>query len=201
MSDDDATDDLAPGRPDHPARPPGDEPTPDDADERYVTGADGEDEESGAEDGVDRRGVFTRVLDAVPGWVVDLGAGCLLASTLATLIASAVGGYYLATGTYARAGIAPSRLVTWLVVTGLATVFQALAVRWARKRIRWMWVMLAASMGMLSVAGTVFALPAAGLLFLSKRHFAMSTPADLIPGGDDESGAGEAESGTGEADA
>lgn len=185
MSDDDATDEgVAPGRPDHPARPPTDDPTPDEADGRYVTGEGGADAAGGEEAEVDDTaptpGVFTRILDRVPAWVADLGAGCLLASTIITFILAAFSAYALATGWYGSLGLSASRTLLMVVVFGIATVFQGAAVRWARRRVRWMWVMLAAAMGMLSIVGAPFALPGAAFLFVSKRHFAMSTPMGLI---------------------
>lgn len=205
MSDDDAADEeTSPGRPDHPARRPAGEPTPDEADERYLTGEDGS-EDAGSEDAdagpVDSRGVFTRILDRVPAWVADLGAGFLLASTLISLILTAFAAYSLATGWYVSLDLPPSRVVTMVVVFGLSTLFQAVAVRWARQRVKWMWVMLATAMGMLSIVGSPFALPAAVCLFISKRHFAVATPIGLM-GDESEEGdeAGDAGEGS-EADA
>jgi hypothetical protein len=184
--------DGAPDDESHPARQSTGAPTPDDADERYVTGEDDErraDERPSAVDtdpDTDERGLATRLLDRVPVQVTALGAGFLLASTLVTFVVAAWGVYTLASGTYTALDAPPAQVLLLVVTFGFATVFQGLAVRWARQRVKWTWVMLACAMGTVSVVASPLALPASVLLFLGKRHFTMSTPFWVIRG-DDES--------------
>ncbi|MFB6156446.1 MAG: hypothetical protein ABEJ34_01210 [Haloferacaceae archaeon] len=167
----------------HPARESTGAPAPDDPDERYETGTG----ETAANDrpADDQRGVATRLLDLVPVQVTALGAGFLLASTLVTFVVAAWGLYTLVTGAYASLGFAPARVLLLVVTFGFATVFQAAAVRWARRRVKWTWVMLACAMGTVSVVASPLALPAAVLLFVGKRHFTMSTPFWVIQGDDE----------------
>jgi hypothetical protein len=75
-------------------------------------------------------------------------------------------------------------VVLLLVTFGFTTVFQALAVRWARRRIKWTWVMLACAMATVSVVASPVSLPAAALLFVGKRHFTVSTPFWVVSGDD-----------------
>ncbi|MEF8819571.1 MAG: hypothetical protein V5A82_08255 [Haloferacaceae archaeon] len=169
---------------DHPARQATGVPTPDDPAERYETGeAEATAEERPADD---QRGFATRVLDLVPVQVVALGAGFLLASTVVTFIVAAWGLYTLVTGAYASLGFPPTQVLLLVVTFGFATVFQAIAVRWARRRVKWTWVMLACAMGTVSVVASPLALPASLLLFVGKRHFTMSTPFWVIRGDDGE---------------
>jgi hypothetical protein len=183
MSDD--TGDAA-GDEDHPARGASGTPTPDDPDGRYVTGEGGTStgDDRSSED--DQRGLATRILDRVPVQVVSLGAGFLLTSTLVTFVVAAWGLYSLVSGQYAALGFPPTQVLLLVVTFGFATVFQAAAVRWARRRVKWTWVMLACAMGTVSVVASPLALPASILLFLGKRHFTMSTPFWVIRGDDDD---------------
>jgi hypothetical protein len=180
----DSTGDEA-GDEDHPAQGASGPPAPDNADERYATG----ESEASTSDGLspedDQRGIATRILDLVPVQVVALGAGFLLASTLVTLVVAAWGLYSLASGQYAALGFPPAQVLLLVVTFGFATLFQAAAVRWARRRVKWTWVMLACAMGTVSVVASPLALPASVLLFLGKRHFTMSTPFWVIQGEDD----------------
>jgi hypothetical protein len=169
---------------DHPARQASGFPTPDDPGERYETGEGGTTADKRPED--DERGLATRILDLVPVQVVALGAGFLLASTLVTFIVAAWGLYTLVTGAYTSLGFPPTQVLLLVVTFGFATVFQAAAVRWARRRVKWTWVMLACAMGTVSVVASPLALPGSILLFLGKRHFTMSTPFWVIRGDDGE---------------
>lgn len=167
---------------DHPGAGTSDAPAPDAGGGRYRTGeaAETADEADGA----------GSLLDRVPEATVALGAGCLLAATLITLFVFAVGVYTLLTGSYATlqvgetTGVRPSQVLLLVVTFGFATAFQAVGVRWARRRTNWTWVMLGCAMGTVSVVASPFALPAAALLFLGKRHFSMSTPFWVIEGED-----------------
>lgn len=176
----------------HPGTGTTDAPTGDAGGERYRSGeaasaADGADE-------ADERGFITRILDRVPEATVALGAGFLLTSTLITCLVFVFGLYSLVTGSYTtvqvgeQVGVPPAQVLLLVVTFGLSTVFQAVSVRWARRRTNWTWVMLACGMGTVSVVASPFALPAAFLLFVGKRHFTMSTPFWVI-GGDDEDAA------------
>jgi hypothetical protein len=169
----------------HPARRASGMPTPDDPGERYETGEGTTTADERPEE--DQRGLATRLLDLVPVQVVALGAGFLLASTLVTFLVAAWGLYTLVTGAYASLGFPPTQVLLLVVTFGFATVFQATAVRWARRRVKWTWVMLACAMGTVSVVASPLALPAAALLFVGKRHFTMSTPFWVIRGDDGES--------------
>lgn len=180
----DSTGDEA-GDADHPARGASGAPAPDDADGRYATGESEPSTSGGLSPEDDQRGIATRILDRVPVQVVALGAGFLLASTLVTFVVAAWGLYSLVSGQYAVLGFPPTQVILLVVTFGFATVFQATAVRWARRRVKWTWVMLACAMGTVSVVASPLALPAAILLFLGKRHFTMSTPFWVIQSEDD----------------
>jgi hypothetical protein len=168
----------------HPARQSSGVPTPDDPAERYETGEGESTADQRPAD--DQRGLATRLLDLVPVQVVALGAGFLLTSTLVTFVVAAWGLYTLVTGAYVSLGFPPAQVLLLVVTFGFATVFQAAAVRWARSRVKWTWVMLACAMGTVSVVASPLALPASVLLFLGKRHFTMSTPFWVIRGDDGE---------------
>ncbi len=132
----------------------------------------------------DDRGIVTRLLDRVPEATVALGAGFLLASTFLTAAVTVFGLYNLVTGNYVGFGASAAQVVLLLVTFGFTTVFQALAVRWARRRIKWTWVMLACAMATVSVVASPVSLPAAALLFVGKRHFTVSTPFWVVSGDD-----------------
>lgn len=116
------------------------------------------------------------LLGRVPEWVVALGAGCLLAATLITAFMAVFVSYLLVTDQLF--GFARSRLMLGLVQFVVLTITQAVGVYLARKRMRWMFTMIFAIMGATALLTLPFSIPAVALLWLGKRHFQHSTPAD-----------------------
>lgn len=167
---------------DHPGTGTAETPSGGTGSERYA-GADA-DVSSAAAAESDDRGIVTRLLDRVPEATVALGAGFLLASMLVTAAVTVFGLYNLVTGNYVGFGASAAQVVLLVVTFGFTTVFQALAVRWARRRIKWTWVMLACAMATVSVVASPMSLPAAALLFVGKRHFTVSTPFWVVSGDD-----------------
>ncbi|WP_435181068.1 hypothetical protein [Halorussus sp. AFM4] len=172
-----------------------------DASDRYRTGAADAAAEEGAaaaeraEDApeTDREAVEDRsdqhvpeeeekLLARVPEWVVALGAGSLLAATVLTGIGSLFLWYSVSQGRFY--GFAPYQVVMLAVQFTAVTAFQALAVRWARARIRWMWVMLAAIGGSLTFVALPFTSVALLCVGLGKYHFTFDTPMSIVRGDD-----------------
>lgn len=118
------------------------------------------------------------ILAGIPEWVIPLGAGCLLASTLLVLGATAFTAYSLANGRYY--GYAGWELGLATFQFSLATVLQAVGVYFARKRVRWMIVMLAAIIGTLTIIAIPFTLVAIVCLGLGKYHFTQATPVEWL---------------------
>lgn len=144
------------------------------------------DEEGGGGDvgGTDRdEAVREPLLARVPEWVVALGAGALLASTLITLGAAAFTGYSITAGRYY--GYQPWQIGLATLQFGAATIFQAAGVYFARRRVRWMIVMLAAILGSLTFIALPFSFVALVCVGIGKYHFAQTTPAALLRGDED----------------
>lgn len=134
----------------------------------------GDDAEPRTDQPVERQPLLARV----PEWVVALGAGSLLASTLVTLGATAFVGYGFATGQFF--GYQPYQIgLATMQFTG-ATIFQAFGVYFARKRVRWLLVMLAAILGSLTFIALPFTVVALVCIGLGKYHFAQSTPSEWL---------------------
>jgi len=147
-----------------------------------TTGPETVDNSDGADAG---HAVDQPLLARVPEWVVTFGAGSLLTSTLLTLAAAAFAGHAVATGRpYLE--LEPYQLGLATLQFSGATVFQAAGVYFARKRIRWLVVMLATAAGILSIIGLPFAFVACVCLGLGKYHFALDTPAERLRAGGDE---------------
>ena len=123
-------------------------------------------------------------LDRIPEWIVSLGAGFLLTSTLLTATGAASVGYLVMTGRYAGVfdPLRPyaSQLVLVEVQLLLATVFQLGGLYFAKVRIRWGTVMAACFFGSLVIITLPFTIPALVLLGLGKQHFTLNTPAHLV---------------------
>ena len=118
------------------------------------------------------------LLARVPEWVVALGSGALLASTIITLGATAFVAYGLSTGRYF--GYQPWQIGLATLQFAAATIFQAAGVYFARKQIRWMIVMLAAILGSLTFIALPFSLVALVCLGIGKYHFAQDTPKEYL---------------------
>lgn len=118
------------------------------------------------------------VLDKVPVSVVSLGAGFLLASTLVSAVGAIYGWYSIATGQFY--GFPPYALVLLSLEFTFVTIVHAAATRWARQRTRWLWVMLAAILGLFLIVTIPLNLPAIVCLGLGKRHFSSHTPAEEV---------------------
>jgi hypothetical protein len=122
----------------------------------------------------------THLLARVPSWVVPLGAGSLFTATLITLAGTVFLWYSISQGQYY--GYERYQLaLAGLQFTGV-TAFQALGVHWARQRVRWMWVMLAATAGSLTFIALPFTVVAIACLGLGKYHFTLETPTKVIRG-------------------
>ncbi len=131
---------------------------------------------------VEREGFLAKV----PEWVVPLGAGFLLTSTLVTAVMTALTGYLLVTGNYAGA-LEPfeqfrPRMILAFLQSLFATVFQGVGTYFARRRTHWGTALLAGIFGSLVFITLPFTVPALVLLGLGKYHFALSTPVDRIRG-------------------
>lgn len=153
--------------------------------DRFTTGI------TADEDGTDRSAVENpadqhvpeeddHLLSWVPEWVVTLGAGSLFTATLLTLAGAVFLWYSVSRGTFY--GYEPYKVVLLAVQFTLVTAFQAVGIRWARKRIRWMWVMLAAIAGSLTFVPLPFTALALLCVGLGKHHFTFATPKSVIHG-------------------
>lgn len=120
------------------------------------------------------------LLARVPEWVVHLGAGSLATSTLLTAAGAIFVGYAIATGQHF--GFQSFELYVAAFQFVLVTVAQAAGVYFARRQVRWTWVMLAAILGSLAVITLPFTVLALLCTALGKYHFASYTPADRISG-------------------
>lgn len=122
----------------------------------------------------------THLFARVPGWVVTLGAGSLLTATLITLVGAVFLWYSVSQGRFY--GYEPYEIVLAGVQFTAVTIFQALGVHWARQRVRWMWVMLAAIAGSLTFVALPFTVVALTCVGLGKYHFTLETPTNVIRG-------------------
>lgn len=114
-----------------------------------------------------------RLLARVPEWVVALGAGTLATSTLLTLVAALFMGYSFVTGQLY--GYQPYQIAfATLQFTGV-TIFQAAGTYYARDRTRWMWVMLSAIAGSLTLIVLPFTVVTLFCIGIGKYHFASHT--------------------------
>jgi hypothetical protein len=153
--------------------------------DRYMEGTSGDDDETergAVEDAADQHvpEEDERLLARVPEWVVALGAGSLFTATLLTLAGTVFLWYSVANGRWY--GYEPYKVVLLAVQFTAVTGFQALGVRWARKRVRWMWVMLAGVGGSLTFVALPFTAVALVCVWLGKYHFTFDTPAAVIRG-------------------
>lgn len=147
------------------------------------------DETGDAEGAEPGHAVDEPLLARVPEWVVSLGAGALLTSTLLTLGAAVFAGYAITTGRYY--GYEPYQLGLATFQFTAVTVFQAVGVYFARRRIRWMWAMLAAIGGALTFIALPFAAVALVCIGIGKYHFALDTPFELRRESEDNEDGGE----------
>ena len=113
------------------------------------------------------------VLARVPEWVVALGAGSLATATLMTFVAALFMGYSFATGQWY--GFQPYQIGFATLQFAAVTVFQAAGIHYARERTRWMWVMLAAIAGSLTLVVLPFTVLALCCIGLGKHHFSSYT--------------------------
>ncbi len=121
-----------------------------------------------------------RLLARVPEWVVTLGAGSLFTATLITLVGSIFLWYSVSQRRFY--GYEPYKVVLLAVQFTGVTLFQSVGVRWARSRIRWMWVMLAAIAGSLTFVALPFTAVTLLCVGLGKYHFTFDTPTSVIRG-------------------
>ncbi|MFB6124013.1 MAG: hypothetical protein ABEJ78_11220 [Haloferacaceae archaeon] len=122
----------------------------------------------------EEKGFFARV----PEGVVALGAGSLATSALITLVFAGIATYSVVTGRWY--GYQPYVIVMASVLYSSSAVFQISGVYYAQKRVRWLWVMLAAFAGVPSIVGIPFAAVAIVCLGLGKYHFASYTPSEYF---------------------
>lgn len=151
--------------------------------DRYRTGtAESETDRDAVEDRSDQHvpEEEDRLLARVPEWVVALGAGSLLTATLITLAGSLFLWYSVSQRRFY--GYEPYKIVLASVQFTGVTLFQAVGVHWARNRIRWMWVMLAAIGGSLTFVALPFTAVALVCVGLGKYHFTLETPVSVIRG-------------------
>lgn len=114
----------------------------------------------------------------IPEWVVPLGAGFLLASTIISLIGAIVGWYLVATGnTYGHPTYA--LVILSIEFTGI-TIAQGAATYWARHKMKWMSVILMSLLGLLLFVTIPLNLSSLVCLGLGKRHFSSHTPAKFL---------------------
>jgi hypothetical protein len=121
-----------------------------------------------------------RLLSWIPEWVVVLGAGSLFTATLITLVGTGFLWYSVFDGRFY--GYEPYKVVLLAVQFTAVTAFQAVGVRWARNRIRWMWVMLAAVAGSLTFVPLPFTALTLLCVGLGRHHFTFHTPRSVIRG-------------------
>lgn len=135
-------------------------------------------EDDAGEADMDQTVVRQPILARVPEWVVPLGAGALFASTLITFGATIFAAYSLMIGQYY--GFEPHQIGLASLQFTLATVLQAAGVYFARKRVRWMIVMLAAILGSLTFLALPFSLVALVCIGVGRYHFAQATPIEWL---------------------
>ena len=121
-----------------------------------------------------------RLLARVPEWVVPLGAGSLLTATLVTLAGTVFLWYSVSQRRFY--GYEPYQITLAAVQFTGVTAFQAVGVHWARNRIRWMWVMLAAVAGSLTFIALPFTAVTLLCVGLGRYHFTLETPTKVIRG-------------------
>ncbi|MFC4451267.1 hypothetical protein [Halorussus aquaticus] len=121
-----------------------------------------------------------RLLARVPEWVVTLGSGSLFTATLITFVGTVFLWYSVTQRRFY--GFEPYKVVLLAVQFTGVTLFQALGVRWGRRRIRWMWVMLSAIAGALTFVALPFSAIALVCVGLGKYHFTFDTPSSVIRG-------------------
>lgn len=130
----------------------------------------------------DTAGIFERpteevdegVLAHVPEEVVPLGAGCLAAATGITLVGALFGWYAILTGR--TFGYSPFYVWTAAFEFTAVSAVHAVGTYYARRRIKWMWTMLAAILGMFTFVVIPLNLCALLCLGLGKYHFSGHTP-------------------------
>lgn len=131
------------------------------------------------------------LLAKVPDGVNTLGAGALFTSTLLTALATAIVAYDVVTGGSMIADLVtantsidfqPYQLYLLGFQYFTALVAQASGVYFALNRVRWMWVMLAATLGSLVMFTLPFTVTALVCVGLGKYHFAAYTPSEMIRG-------------------
>ena len=167
----DEGDDARPAHPGVDEATAGD-PTPDDADAQYRTGE--TDERPDEPEDEPAESFFARV----PESVVSLGSGALLTTALLTTVAALFTGYSAATGTHF--GFEPYQILLAALQFFFASALQWSGLYFARQRVRWLWVMLAALSGIFSIIGLPFAILAVVCLFLGRYHFASYTPSERL---------------------
>jgi hypothetical protein len=116
------------------------------------------------------------LLTRVPEWVVALGAGSLATATLLTSVAALFMGYSFVTSQWY--GYQPYQIGFATLEFTLVTVFQAAGTYYARDRTRWMWVMLAAIAGSLTLIVLPFTIVTLFCIGLGKYHFSSYMPVD-----------------------
>lgn len=149
-----------------------------DPDERY----EGRERTAVESETVEREGLLARV----PEWVVPLGAGFLLTSTLITAVLAVLSAYLLLTGDYTGV-FEPfaefrGRMLLVVLQTTFATLFQGAGTYFARKQTHWGTVMLAAIFGSLVFVTLPFTIPALVLVGVGRYHFSLATPVERIRG-------------------
>ena len=109
------------------------------------------------------------LLARIPEWVVALGAGTLATSTLLTCAAALFMGYSVVTSQWY--GFQPYQIWFATLQFTAVTIFQAAGTYYARDRTRWMWVMLSAIAGSLTLIVLPFTVVALFCIGLGKYHF------------------------------
>jgi hypothetical protein len=114
------------------------------------------------------------LLARVPEEIVPLGAGCLAAATGITLIGALFGWYAILTGRM----FGYESFYVWTAAFEFTAVtgVQAVGTFYARRRIKWMWTMLAAIIGMFTFIVIPLSVGALICLGLGKYHFSGHTP-------------------------
>jgi hypothetical protein len=119
-----------------------------------------------------------RLLARVPEWVVALGAGTLATATLVTCVAALFMAYSFVTSQWY--GYQPYQIAfATLQFTGV-TIFQAVGTYFARDRTRWMWVMLSAIAGSLTLIVLPFTVVTLFCIGLGKYHFSSYTSVESV---------------------
>lgn len=120
------------------------------------------------------------LLARAPEWPVALGAGSLAAATLVTLAGTLFFVRALVTGQ--AVDFAPARLGVAALQFGVVSILLGLATRFARQRRRWLFVMLAAAAGLLTIVAAPLSLLALVCIGVGRYHFALDTPAEQLLG-------------------